>query len=356
MIAGCWLAWAFNARISRYETSDSARLEIVGAAYPLEAPLAGTIISSSLVLGSSIQAGEVLAQLDARDQELALGEQRTRLATLGPQIDALRSQLKAEEDGAVEDHRVAGLSVASADAQLEDAQAQAALAEKDAERARQLKAEGIISEAEYQRSQTESSSKRSIAENLAASRSRVTPEANLRDRDREARQKQILEEIAKLQADFETGQATIRRLAYEVERRRILAPIAGRLAECAALRPGSHVNEGERLGVILPPGRVQVVAQFDPSAALGKVRPGQSATVRLQGFPWAQFGTIHAEVARVASDIRDNKLRVELAVKQASSSRIPFQHGLPGSVEVEVERVSPIALVLRAAGRFVGAH
>jgi hypothetical protein len=30
-----------------------------------------------------------------------------------------------------------------------------------------------------------------------------------------------------------------------------------------------------------------------------------------------------------------------------------LQHGLPGSAEVEVERVSPFALVLDAAGRFL---
>jgi hypothetical protein len=29
---------------------------------------------------------------------------------------------------------------------------------------------------------------------------------------------------------------------------------------------------------------------------------------------------------------------------------IPFQHGLSSTVEVEVERVSPVRLVLRAAG------
>jgi hypothetical protein len=30
-----------------------------------------------------------------------------------------------------------------------------------------------------------------------------------------------------------------------------------------------------------------------------------------------------------------------------------LQHGLPGSAEVEVERVSPFALVLDTAGRFL---
>jgi membrane fusion protein (multidrug efflux system) len=99
-----------------------------------------------------------------------------------------------------------------------------------------------------------------------------------------------------------------------------------------------------------------VIAEFQPADALGKVHPGQHATLRLQGFPWAQFGTVPAEVSRVAGDIRDGKVRVELAVNPVAGSRIPLQHGLPGSVEVEVERISPLALVLRSAGQVLGSR
>jgi membrane fusion protein, adhesin transport system len=98
------------------------------------------------------------------------------------------------------------------------------------------------------------------------------------------------------------------------------------------------------------------VAEFAPDAALGKIHPGQNAVVKLEGFPWAQFGTLSARVARVAGEIRDGKVRVELAVKAPAGSRITLEHGLPGSVEVEVEQISPALLLLRSAGRAVGAR
>jgi membrane fusion protein (multidrug efflux system) len=141
-----------------------------------------------------------------------------------------------------------------------------------------------------------------------------------------------------------------------VERRKIRAPVTGRLGECAVLRPGSHISEGQQLGVILPSGRLQITAEFQPSAALGKLRPGERATMRLEGFPWAQYGTVAAQVVQVASEIRDGKVRVELAVNGHPAARIPLQHGLPGTVEVEIERISPVALLLRSAGDLVGAH
>ena len=161
--------------------------------------------------------------------------------------------------------------------------------------------------------------------------------------------------LAKLEGELRSGAEAVRRLEYEIERRRIRATVSGRLAECAAIHPGSHISEGDKLGVILPSGKLQVIAEFQPSAALGKLHPGQPASLRLEGFPWAQYGAVPARVARVADEIRDGKVRVELSVGDFPS-RIPPQHGLPGSVEIEVEQISPAKLVLRSAGEIVSSR
>lgn len=102
--------------------------------------------------------------------------------------------------------------------------------------------------------------------------------------------------------------------------------------------------------------KLQIIAEFPPGAALGKVRPGQRAILRLDGFPWAQYGTVAAKVSRVAGEIRDGEVKVELAVDPVHPAEIPYQHGLRPVVEVEVERVSPAVLILRSAGELVGAR
>lgn len=356
MLLGCWLAWAFEARVTRYEISDSARLELAAAAYPVQAGVSGRLISTQLVLGKQIQAGDVLAEIDSSSERLNLEEEQTHLASLKPQLDALRAQMRSEDEGRTDETRVLAVSTDGARAQYREADAQAVLAEREADRASRLRAEGILAEADAERSKAEAQSKRAAAETLKLAISRLGPELQVRNTDRDVRLKQILADIAKLDADILTSSETMKRLEYEIDRRRIRAPASGRLGEAAALRPGSHINEGQQLGVILPDGKLQVIAEFEPSAALGKVRSGQPAVLRLQGFPWAQYGTVSAKVSRVAGEIRDGKVRVELAVNSASPSRIPFQHGLPGSVEVQIERVSPAALVLRSAGEMVGAR
>lgn len=355
-LLGAWSTWALAARVTRYEVSDSARLEIKGSAYPVQASRAGRLVTSGLVLGKEVTAGDILLELDSDEERLNLQEQKARFDSLQPQITALRAQMNSEAEGRSDDRQVLGFSAEAARAQYKEAETHAQIAVEEADRAGRLHAEGILSDADNQRAQAEAHAKSEAAEHLRVAISRLGPEMQVHERDRDVRLKQILVEIAKLEGEAATSIASIRRLESELEQRRILAPISGRLAESATLRPGTHISEGQQLGVILPSGGLQVVAEFEPSAALGKLRPGQRAVVRLQGFPWAQYGTIPAQVSRVADEIRDGKVRVELAVVSGGHSRIPYQHGLPGSVEIEIERLSPAALVLRSAGQAIGAH
>jgi multidrug resistance efflux pump len=356
ILVAAWIGWAFRARIIRYEVADRARLEVTAAAYPIQATVSGRLVADGLVLGRDVHAGEILAELDSEAEQLNIEEERSRVAAFQPQIRALEAQMASETSGGENDQRALTFSLQAAKAEVQQAAVQAALAAKEAQRAESLRKEGIIAEAEVQRAEADVRAKRAAEENLRAALSRLTPEQQARDADREMKVRDLAGQIAKLKADWAASLATVRRLEYELERRKIRAPISGKLGESAVLRPGSHIAEGQQLGVIVPTGRVQITAEFQPSAAFGKLRPGQSATFRVQGFPWAQYGTVAAQVREVAGEIRDGEVRVELAVNGPAPKKIPLQHGLPGSIEVEIERISPAALILRSAGDLVGAH
>lgn len=355
LLLGCgWFAWAFGAHLTRYEVSDSARLEVDAALYPVQSALSGRLAASYLVLGREVNAGDVLLELDSRAEQLSLAEQRTKLQSIQPQLAALRTQADSQVAGQEDEQQVSRSAQSAAQAQFEEANAQASLAEGEWQRTNQLQGEGIVSAAEAQRAKAAAQSRRAAANGLRAALLRLTPELQVKQRDREIQREKTLADISKLEAEAAAAGAEVSRLEYEIERRKVRAAAPGRLAECAVLRPGAHVKEGDQLGIILPGGKLQVVAEFQPSAALGKVREGQPGVLRLQGFPWAQYGVVKTQVSRVADEIRDGKVRVELEVVSTIPSRIPSQHGLPGSVEVEVERVTPVALLLRTAGQYVG--
>ena len=181
--------------------------------------------------------------------------------------------------------------------------------------------------------------------------SRLEREQRTKDSDRTARLAQFHREATRLDGDIRTAEATLARLANTIEQTRVRAPIAGRLGEVAALQPGAVVQPGRH------PGRGAACGRscgwwltFCPAIALGRVQPGQPARLRLEGFPWAQYGSLAATVTSVANEARDGVIRVELHLGRNADSD-SLQHGLPGTVEVEVERISPATLVLRAVGK-----
>ena len=70
-------------------------------------------------------------------------------------------------------------------------------------------------------------------------------------------------------------------------------------------------------------------------------------------FPGPRYGSIPLTVTGVGTDASEGRIRVELRIDGTSPPAIPLQHGLPGAVEVEVERISPFEMATRAAGRLV---
>jgi membrane fusion protein (multidrug efflux system) len=170
-------------------------------------------------------------------------------------------------------------------------------------------------------------------------------EARLAELDRDLREKEG--------GAAETREG-IARLEWEVELRRIRAPVAGKIGEVAPVREGAFLAEGERVGAVIPEAAPRAVAEFSPADAMGRIRAGQRARIRLDGFPWIEFGLIEAVVARVSGEPRGGRVRVELELAPQQGTRIPLEHGLPGVAEVEVETIRPATLVLRAAGALVG--
>jgi membrane fusion protein (multidrug efflux system) len=75
--------------------------------------------------------------------------------------------------------------------------------------------------------------------------------------------------------------------------------------------------------------------------------------MRLDAYPWTQFGMVAAQVGSVANEPRDGKFRVEFKVQPQQAPTFFMQHGLTGTVEVEVDRVSPASLVLQTVSELV---
>jgi multidrug resistance efflux pump len=352
-LLGAWGAWFIGAQVALYAISETARLEMSQAAHPVEALVAGRVAATRLVLGQEVQGGDVLVEIEATAPHLQREEEQARLNALTPQLEALRTAIAAEEQALREARHAARVALDEARGRHREAEVAARTAEEEAELFARLQARGLPAQLDLLRSRAEAQKRRAAVDTRRLAVSRLQSDHRTQESDREGRLEGLRRDVTRLAGDTTTAAATVERLSHEIERRRLRAPTAGRLGEVAELRVGSVVREGDRLAAVVPRGDLQVVADFLPPSALGRIRPGQSARLRLEGFPWALYGSLAATVSRVASEVRNGRVRVKLSVDSDRASPIPLQHGLPGAVEVQVERVAPVTLVLRTAGKLL---
>ena len=350
LLAG-WLAWMILARVTVYEVALAARIEVGQAAAPIAARVAGRVVESRLALGQKVEAGDLLVELDAEREALALAEERSRLEAVASQMEPVRAEITVRERALAESRTAGQARIAEARARYQEAEALAAFSELDAARTAELQTRGVVAARSAQESAAAAKTQRAAAQALRSAVTRAEAEDRQRTSELDADLARLRRDLATLEAQRTTGQAAVARLEHEVELRRIRAPVAGHVGEAVALQAGAMLAEGERIGAVIPAGDLAIVAEFAP-AAIGRLQVGQAARLRLDGFPAIQYGTIPARVTRVGSEPRDGQVRVELALEPVRSA-IVFQHGLPGTVEVAVERVSPALLVLRAIGRMV---
>ena len=351
LVLGGWAVWAAQARVSLYEVSDTARLEVEYAARPIEAQVSGRVLKNYLALGDRVQAGQTLVELDAATERLQLAEAQTQPLALESQRAALRSEAAAAAQALDEERQTTRAAGDEAAAKFREAEEAARFAHIEVDRLAPLRAGGIISELEFLRAKSEAQKRDAAAESMRLAVVKLDQEHRTIGRDRQAQLERLKGEITRVESQMFTDKSTLRKIEHEIDKRRIEAPISGRIGEVAEQRTGTFVEAGSKLGAIIPDGGLRVVAYFPPHSSLGRIQPGQEARLRLDGFPWAQYGSLAATVVTVAGEAKDGRVRVELLLHADQASAIPLQHGLPGIVEVEVKKISPLRLALQALER-----
>ena len=353
VVAGTWGVWAVASEVPVYEQSPQAKLEVAGGVHAVQAPAPGAIVTIELSLGARVEEGDLLVVLDTSEHEKALAEKRAELIALEEQLEALDALRQAELGAVAAAEQAKSAAVGEAKAKALAAEPKKALAAERAKRLAELREQQeIFSEAELDEAKAEAASlERSMAA-LEKAVGSLRADHRFRISDRRVRLSELARDAANLRASMKTVVPAIERLAVEIDKRRIRAPRSGVLGTVTELRKGGFVAAGDPLFTIIPDGELRAVASYPAWRALGRIQPGQSAQLRMHGFPWTQYGSIHGEVTSIGNEAQDGLIRVELSIAREKTP-IPLQHGLTTTVEIEVERVSPATLLLRAAGKLL---
>jgi membrane fusion protein (multidrug efflux system) len=348
-----WALWFFLARVSLYETSRQARLEVAAAPHDVDTPVAGRLLQTNLVLGRLVSAGDVLIEMDSEAWQLERQGEESKVLAVGPQIAALEREMVSDGEALRGEDRALLAEVSEARARQRASDAVAQLKASERAQIETLHKQHVVADVEQQRTQADFEKQTAESDAARAQVGRLGTEGVVRRSDRRAKIARLEAEIARLQSVRAEAESRIRILDQRIELFTVRAPISGRIGNTVNLQPGAVVAAGTRLCTVVPPGGLRAVAFFDVATAAGRVKPDQPARLRLFGFPWTKFGMLLAHVERVGSEPKDGLIRVELELEAQRNTRIPIEHGLQGSVEVEVEKVAPVALVLDAAGRYL---
>ncbi|WP_437837049.1 HlyD family secretion protein [Sorangium sp. So ce1153] len=349
-VLGVWGACFVFARVNLYEVSNRARVEVREAAHPVQTPLDGEVIAVQFALGQQVQQGDVLVELDARVLRRELAQTEVRRAGVEAQIAAVRAQIEAQERNLREQQGVAQARLGEAIARRREAESGALYAEGEASRAVRLSREGLLSASDAARADSEGKMRRGVLEASRFSLLRTEAERRAKETELGVELLKQRRDLVQLEAQAAEVRAVIEKLSDQIDDHRIVAPISGQVGEISGFQVGSFLHRGDKITSLVPGGVLRIVAEYAPAHAAGRVAPGQPGRLRLDGFPWTQYGSVPVVVKSVGSELRDGLVRVELGVQPGHDTAVLLQHGLPGKVEVEVERISLAALVLRTVG------
>jgi multidrug resistance efflux pump len=344
-----WMTWFLVGRVSIHEASMAARIEVSQTAHRVDAPVGARIVALPVTLGQRVQAGDIVVQLEAESERKALGEESARLAAVEREIEATNRVLVALGRTIHEDRSVAALAGDEGKARQRQAEIEARIATEEAMRATQLRDAGAIADLEVLRAIAEADRRNAGKRALEIDVSKQLQAGRARETDTLARVEEIRRQIVVLEGRRATSSAVIEKLEQAIATRVLRAPVAGQVADVTPVTVGAYVREGQQILSIVPAGRLRVIAEFRPRDAIGRVRPGHQATVRLEGYPSTQFGALDAVVRDVGAEPRNGMVRVELELVSSPPGLHPV-HGMPGSADVTVESAAPAQIVWRAIG------
>jgi HlyD family secretion protein len=316
LLAGCQWPWQkapADAPLALSGTVDARQVDVA-----FQVP--GRIARLAADEGDAVQAGQALAELDAADYRLAARRAEAQAAAAAQVLAALRAGARPQE-------------LRSAQAAVEQAQADARFARQEVVRTQQLVDQKFVAPQQMDRV-------RSAADAASA-------------RLEQARQAQALLRAGARREDLERAEAELRAAtaARETAQRqlgyvRVTSPVAGvvgvRLAEA-----GQVLGAGQPVLRIAELGRPWVRIYL-AEADLPRVRLGQPAQVRVDGVPGRVFTGRLAFIAPQAEftpkTVETKALRVDLVYRakvEVDDAGGLLKIGMPADVSLPLQRPQP---------------
>jgi len=264
--------FAITAKIDEVVAANGV-LQAVGASRPIMSPAPGVVDTIYVTPGQYVQAGQFLLKFDPDVNE-------NRRSTLEEQLN-IEKQRFEQQDQAFQARQQ------SLEARMNSQQVALQTEKQIYTQIAPLEQLGAIQRVQLLKQRTKIEQLKS---DIAQS------EANLREVQAEL--VKLRQESLKNISELERQLVEVKKaLEYEVLR----SPIAGMVFEIKPSSPGYAAQANEVLLRIVPRGSLEAKV-FLTTKDVGFAKPGQLAQVRVDAFPFTQFGSIPGRLKRIATD------------------------------------------------------
>lgn len=319
LVAGAVAGILYLTRLGK-ETTDDAQVD--GHVSSVSAQIAGQVKRVLVVDNQEVKAGDVLVELDDRDQQAKLASARADLGEATAQLRLAETQLSLTEKTSRANLTVAEGAIAQAAAvtgntaaQIDQAKADVAAAESrkqltrlERERAERLRKMGAAPQSEIdEKIAADTAADAALAQAQARLASALANRSNSSGTEASARGRllaaqTIEEQVAAAHAQVDLAksrldqrQAAVDRAALELEHTRIRAAIAGTVRK-TSVEPGQLVSPDRMLMSVVDLGDTWVVANLKETQ-LADIKAGQTAEIEIDAFD----GTLTGKVDSIAA-------------------------------------------------------
>lgn len=355
ILAGALAFWLYS---RSYESTDDAQVD--GHLNGITARIDGDVKAVHVEENQSVQAGDVLVELDPRDYEVAVEQAQAQLLKAQAGERAENPNLPITQNTTDAGVVTSAAAVADAEAALAAAvrdqlAAQARVQEVDANYARAqadlARYQALVSKNEVSRSdydQVVASSKAFAASADSARASADAAQKVVEQRKAQVDQARSRMESARAnaphqvaisranlqskQAEVQSMKAALDRAQLDLSYCKIVAPVAGVISK-RTVEPGEHVSKGQRLVTLSNLSDLWVTADFKESQ-LREMKAGQRVTISVDAFDKDFDGTVEAMPGSTGSVISllppENATGNYVKVVQRLPVRIRFNPGQDG--------------------------
>ncbi len=306
-----------------YEDTDDAQVD--GHIVQVSARVAGNVIAVGVQDNETVQAGQLLAQVDPKDYQVAVDQAEAALANAEASYEAAEVNVPitsittsntlrsagADVNGSDASVRQSNLQLDAAKARLAEAEANNTKSQADLDRYTPLVQKDVISKQQYDAAvAAAASTKAQVLEaraNLVAAEQAVQvaedrlseSKANLNTAG--TAQQQVKVQRAKADeaaAEVKSAQAQLEQAQLNLSYTKIVAPVTG-VVDKKSVEVGQNVGVGQNMLTIIPldpdPTTLWVTANFKETQ-LKLMKPGQSVEIKVDALGGRKFSGVVTQI------------------------------------------------------------